>query len=36
MSTLVCFTLKEDAALFRKMAAMELCRIWKERLAGIK
>jgi hypothetical protein len=36
MSTLICFALKEEPAPFQKMAAMELCRIWKERLAGIK
>jgi hypothetical protein len=36
MSTLICFALKEEAAPFRKMAAAELYRIWKERLAGIK
>ena len=36
MSTLVCFALKEEAVLFREMAAVELYRIWKEKLAGIK
>ena len=36
MSVLIRFALKEEAALFRKMATVELYRIWKERLAGIK
>jgi len=33
---LICFALKEESAPFRKIAAVELHRIWKERLAGIK
>jgi hypothetical protein len=35
-SIIVCFALKEEAAPFREMAAVELYRIWKERLEEIK